>query len=116
VNKVFETKFDELKVIVLENEELMGEKCGRDIEKEIIKVVNSKETCRIIFASAPSQLSTFKYLKQSNIIPWEKVEAFHMDEYHLLPINAKQRFGKYLVDNLFKNIPIVSTMSLSLVK
>jgi glucosamine-6-phosphate deaminase len=54
----------------------------------------------MIFASAVSQLEFFEALLQKDL-PWHKITAFHMDEYHTLDDKAPQKFGHFLKKHLF---------------
>lgn len=65
-----------------------------------------QDTLNIIFAAAPSQNEFLKYLADSPAIPWQRISAFHMDEYLDLPADAPQRFGVFLRRALFDRVPI----------
>lgn len=55
----------------------------------------------MIFAAAPSQnefLSEFVKMD----LEWNRIIAFHMDEYIGLNENADQLFSRYLTDHLFQ--------------
>lgn len=59
----------------------MGIAAGRAVENKITTLLKEKECLRIIFAAAPSQSEMLNYLASSKTIPWERIIAFHMDEY-----------------------------------
>jgi glucosamine-6-phosphate deaminase len=56
----------------------------------------------MVFAAAVSQNEFLGHLCQAEGIDWDKVEAFHMDEYVGLPDDAPQRFGNFLKEHLFE--------------
>ena len=58
----------------------------------------------MIFAAAPSQNDVLASLCAMTDIPWEKVNALHMDEYLGLDSEAPQRFANYLKEHLFNHI------------
>jgi glucosamine-6-phosphate deaminase len=60
----------------------------------------------MIFAAAPSQLELLDNLAQAQGIDWERVTAFHMDEYLGLPEQAPQRFGSWLNRVFFSRVPL----------
>jgi len=94
---------------ITENEDLMGKNAARAILNEIIKLNKRKKEIVVLFASAPSQHATWKWLKmfwkklglrlQKEIA--NKIVAFHMDEYLGLNKKSKQLFGNVLKKNLF---------------
>ena len=49
----------------------------------------------MIFAAAPSQNELLAALRAAPDIPWERIEAFHMDEYRGLPPRSPQRFSEF---------------------
>ena len=59
----------------------------------------------IVFAAAPSQYETLKYLTKQPGIEWERVVAFHMDEYCGLPNDSQQSFGYFLKSAIFEKLP-----------
>ncbi len=81
-----------------------GEEAGKAIESCILKKQELQETVRIIFASAPSQNSMLNRLTASTEIQWDRIVAFHMDEYLGLRKNAPQLFSNYLQDHLFSRV------------
>lgn len=91
---------------VYETKKQAWEAAGRDVEKCIIQLQENQEEIRMIFAAAPSQTGMLEYLANSTSIRWEKVIAFHMDEYIGLELNASQLFSKYLEEKLFSKVPL----------
>ena len=83
---------------------LAGTAAGMEIESSIVKIQDSQSEVRMIFAAAPSQDGMLAYLANSGLIKWEKVVAFHMDEYIGLPEDSPQLFASYLKENLFSKV------------
>jgi len=79
----------------------MGAAAASDCGRQIKEVVARRNLCRMIFAAAPSQNELLAELRAAQDIPWGRVEAFHMDEYHGLPTQAPQRFSNFLRTALF---------------
>ena len=67
--------------------------------------LSEQETVRTVFAAAPSQNEMLAALVDAEGIDWNRVEAFHMDEYLGLAANAPQRFGLWLKERLFDKLP-----------
>lgn len=85
---------------------LAGTAAGKEIESCIVKIQDSQPEVRMIFAAAPSQDGMLAYLANSALIKWEKVVAFHMDEYIGLQTTSPQLFASYLKENLFSKVPL----------
>lgn len=87
-------------VKVYESRKLMGEAAASRLATAIDAVLKDKDAVNIIFAAAPSQNEFFTALFDKDI-QWEKVNAFHMDEYINLDEHAPQRFGNFLRKRIF---------------
>ncbi|MBQ2821189.1 MAG: glucosamine-6-phosphate deaminase [Thermoguttaceae bacterium] len=88
--------------------ESMGLAAASYAEGLIRALLAQKDELRMIFAAAPSQNEVLKNLAQSPNIPWERIHAFHMDEYVGLDPAAPQGFGNFLRDRLFGLVPFKS--------
>ena len=94
-------KKDLLKVNIYETREEMGNAAGADIKAKILELLSEKEYINMIFAAAPSQNEVLASLANDKEIPWDRVNAFHMDEYIGLSADAPQGFGNFLKDHIF---------------
>lgn len=93
-----------LKVLVYDSRKSMGEAAAADVAAKIRELLTQKPEINMIFAAAPSQNEFLEALKNDSSIPWEKINAFHMDEYIGLDADAPQGFGNFLRDRLFAKI------------
>ena len=101
-------KVDKLAVEIYENRVLMGKAAARDIKQKIAELLKSKREINMIFAAAPSQNDVLKALAEDKEIEWNRVNAYHMDEYIGLDKNAPQCFGNFLKDHIFGLAPFKS--------
>ena len=101
-------KKDLLNVNIYDSRSEMGNAAARDIKAVILAALSSKETINMIFAAAPSQNEVLAALACDKEIPWERVNAFHMDEYIGLSPEAPQGFGNFLREHLFGLAPFGS--------
>lgn len=99
---------DKLEVIVFENRRALGECASKRVAKKISELFKLKGEVNIIFAAAPSQNEFLEYLAIDPNIPWEHINAFHMDEYLGLAPAAPQAFGSFLKSRLFDRVPLKS--------
>lgn len=99
-----EINADKLKVKIFENRTQMGECAASEISACIKALQEVKDEINIIFAAAPSQNDTIASLIATEGIKWDKINAFHMDEYIGLPTDAPQGFGNFLNACLFNKV------------
>ncbi|VBB48560.1 Glucosamine-6-phosphate isomerase [uncultured Paludibacter sp.] len=99
---------DKIQVHIFNSREDMGKKAAEDTAAKIKEILQEKNEVNMIFAAAPSQNEFLKYLVNDLSIPWEKINAFHMDEYIGLSANAPQGFGNFLKERLFEKVPFKS--------
>ena len=95
---------DNLIANIYENRTLMGQAAADDIAECMTKLLEKEDTINMVFAAAPSQNDMLSALCEKDL-PWERVNAFHMDEYVGLSKEHPQSFGKYLDDHIFKRVP-----------
>ena len=105
-------KKDKLNVNIYKSRAEMGASAGKEISKCIKSLIKEKSELNIIFAAAPSQNEILEYLANDKTIPWEKINAFHMDEYVGIDPDAPQGFAKFLKNALFDKVPFKSVNTL----
>ena len=59
----------------------------------------------MIFAAAPSQDEFLHHLISDQRISWNRINAFHMDEYIGVLPDAPQSFGNFLRIRIFDKVP-----------
>lgn len=101
-------KVDKLLVEIYENRALMGKAAARDIKSKIAELLAVKPEINMIFAAAPSQNDVLKALAEDKEIEWERINAYHMDEYIGLDKDAPQGFGNFLKEHIFGLAPFKS--------
>ena len=99
---------DRLAVEIYETRAEMGKAAARDIAAAIAKLLDEKSEIYMIFAAAPSQNEVLQALTEDKSIAWERIHAYHMDEYIGLPKGAMQSFGVFLREHLFDRVPFRS--------
>ena len=101
-------KKDKLQVEIYENRTLMGEAAARDIKAKIAELLSEKAEINMIFAAAPSQNDVLLSLVNDKTVEWNRVNAYHMDEYIGLDKDAPQGFGNFLKEHIFGLVPFKS--------
>lgn len=110
---VKEFKKDKLLVKCYDSRANMGAAAAEDVAAKIKEMLKDKDELNIIFAAAPSQNEVLAALVADKSIPWEKINAYHMDEYIGLKSDAPQAFGQFLKDHIFKKVPFKSVNCLN---
>lgn len=105
INPIFKSHKNQLEYSVFETRDDMGCQAAKDVADKIVELQTSQEDIRMIFAAAPSQIELLHYLNEDERIEWDKIIAFHMDEYLGLDEHAPQLFQKFLVDHIFGTQP-----------
>ena len=100
-NPIFTDKIDELQLFVYTTRDDMGRSAANQVADCMKALLEKKDIIRMVFAAAPSQSEFLSTLTRIKDIPWDRVDAFHMDEYIGLENNASQRFSNFLKVNLF---------------
>lgn len=106
--KIKEFRKDKLCVKIFDTREEMGKTAAMEIADCIKKLLCQKDEVNMIFAAAPSQNEVLYHLCQAEGIDWERVNAFHMDEYIGLAKEAPQGFGNFLKEKIFNRLPFKS--------
>ncbi|ULB35586.1 MULTISPECIES: glucosamine-6-phosphate deaminase [Proteiniphilum] len=97
-----------LGVKIFHTREEMGKEAAINVSETIQKLLREKDEINMIFAAAPSQSDFMKELTADKRIRWEKINAFHMDEYIGLEKDAPQGFGNFLRKRIFEKVPFKS--------
>ena len=98
-------KIDQLNVYVFPNRLDMGRAAAAAFSVALRQLLEKQEKVRTIFAAAPSQNEFLAALVQEKNLEWQRVEAFHMDEYIGLPKEHPAGFGYFLRERLFNLLP-----------
>lgn len=96
-----ELRKDKLDVKIFETRDEMGKAAADNIAKCIKRCLESKAEINMIFAAAPSQNDMLFHLCRQDGIEWEKINAYHMDEYIGLNPKAPQCFSNFLKRYIF---------------
>jgi len=92
---------DRAAVTAYRDRQAMGAAAASMIARQILHVLEVKPEVRMVFAAAPSQSDMISSLLAIRDIPWDRITAFHMDDYLDLPSDAPQRFANWLDNHLF---------------
>ncbi|MBW7893249.1 MAG: 6-phosphogluconolactonase, partial [Chitinophagaceae bacterium] len=105
MSAVQELKVNKLKVKVYNSRSEMGQSAADDVAAAINILLEKQDSLNLIFAAAPSQNEFLSALSRKKNLAWNRINAFHMDEYVGLPEKAPQSFGYFLDESIFKKLP-----------
>lgn len=72
----------------------------------IRKAIAEHDRCRIVLATGTSQFAFLDALTSTAGLDWNKVEAFHLDEYVGLPMTHPASFRKILLERVINKVGI----------
>ncbi|MBQ6829971.1 MAG: glucosamine-6-phosphate deaminase [Clostridia bacterium] len=99
---------DNLHVRVFDTRKAMGDCAGQEACTFIKQLLSTKESINVMFAAAPSQNETLAALLADPDIAWERINAFHMDEYVGLDPAHPAGFRNFLKRAIFDLKPFKS--------
>jgi glucosamine-6-phosphate deaminase len=105
MSTVKEFNADKLLVKIYDSRDAMGKNAAVEVIAKIKELLSEKDEISMIFAAAPSQNEFLAALVADKEIAWDRVTAFHMDEYIGLDKDAPQAFGNFLKDRIFDKVP-----------
>jgi glucosamine-6-phosphate deaminase len=76
------------------------------IAEHLRREVTREGRTAAIFASAPSQNEMLAALRADRSIPWDRITAFHLDEYVGVDEGHPASFRRFLIDRLFAHVPV----------
>ncbi|NLJ85192.1 MAG: glucosamine-6-phosphate deaminase [Firmicutes bacterium] len=97
-------KVEKLEVEIYRDRPAMGRAAAKAAGAKIRELLDQQEFVNVAFAAAPSQNEFLEALIAEPNIDWQKVRAFHLDEYLGLASDAPQRFAVFLDDHIFSKV------------
>ncbi|HAL62062.1 MAG TPA: glucosamine-6-phosphate deaminase [Chloroflexi bacterium] len=82
----------------------MGATVALRVAAQMERLLANKAQLSMVFAAAPSQNEFLSILSSLDGLPWDRVIAFHMDEYVGVTPEAPQSFRRYLKEHLFAKV------------
>jgi len=92
---------EKLAVEVYRDRASMGHAAAKRAAEKMRQLLGEQDTVNVAFAAAPSQNEFLEALMTAPAIDWQRVRAFHLDEYLGLDSDAPQRFAVFLDDHVF---------------
>ena len=100
-----EFHIDKLHVSIYKTRRQMGMAASAHYLQRLETILAGQPAARAVFAAAHSQDEFLEGLTEAEDAVFNRIEAFHMDEYIGLPADAPQRFGTFLSRAIFDRKP-----------
>lgn len=94
----------ELAVEVYENAEVMGKAAAEEAAERMRSLGAQNDIVPVVFATGNSQMTMLETLTSMPDLPWEKVIAFHMDEYLGISDQHPASFRRYMREHLTSRV------------
>jgi glucosamine-6-phosphate deaminase len=101
---IWEVRVDGLAARAFEDRATMGRAAAAAAAAVLRDTLTARGEARVVFASAPSQNEFLDALVATSGIAWDRVTAFHLDEYVGLPGDHPQSFCTYIRQRLFTKV------------
>jgi len=97
---------DSLHVAVFDDLPSLARAAAADAAAELRSAVADRGEASVMLATGNSQLAFLAELVQIGDIPWNRVRAFHMDEYVGLPATHPASFQRYMRERVAAKLPV----------
>ena len=101
----FVRRFDALTVHVADDVEEMARDAATDAAAALQAAIAARDEANIMLATGNSQLAFLLELVRGPDIAWDRVRAFHMDEYVGLPPSHSASFQRYMRERVAAQLP-----------
>ena len=105
---MIQRQYDGIDLKIYENRSEMGRAAAIEAADCIKKLLLTKDEINCMFAAAPSQNEFLEALVQDGTIPWERMNAYHMDDYIGFEIGDPRSFNGFLSAMIFSKVPFKS--------
>jgi glucosamine-6-phosphate deaminase len=95
-----------VKVAVSKTKQELGRRAAEHGVGLLRKALKKNGRANIIVATGASQFEMLSNLVKADGIAWDKVTAFHLDEYVGLPITHGASFRRYLWERFVSRLPL----------
>lgn len=96
---------DNLSIEIYADRTQMGAAAAKTVIAKIKELLIERDEISMVFAAAPSQSDFLSILASDETIEWNRINAFHLDEYIGLKEDAPQLFRRFLDYSIFSKVP-----------
>jgi glucosamine-6-phosphate deaminase len=96
-----------IRILVFADKESLGRDAARRVATRVSEAVEARGAANVVFATGVSQYEFLDALREMDA-PWERISAFHLDEYLGLRADHPASFRRYLRERLFNHLPFAA--------
>lgn len=104
---MIQRQYDKIDLKIYDTRAEMGMDAAREAAMCIRELLKNHEEINCIFAAAPSQNEFLNALLDQDIA-WERINAYHMDEYVGFEVGHPNSFNHFLCNAIFDRVPFKS--------
>lgn len=93
-------------VTVTSDKQSLGREAAGEGAARIRRTIADRGRCNVIVATGASQFEMLSHMVEEPDVAWNRVTAFHLDEYVGLPIAHPASFRKYLWERFHRLLPL----------
>ncbi|HET9730778.1 MAG TPA: 6-phosphogluconolactonase [Acidimicrobiia bacterium] len=101
-----EVHVDALTVVVGDDTHEMAESAARDARAAIVAAIAARGEANVMLATGNSQLAFLDAFIRNADVAWERVRAFHMDEYVGISADHSASFRRYMRERVATRVPL----------
>ena len=106
VSAIRQFKCGSMSVEVHQTKQAAGQAAAQAAANAFRQAGRDSTNIPVIFATGSSQLETLRELTQIRDVPWDRMQAFHMDEYLGMAPDHPASFRRFLHENLVRKVPL----------
>jgi len=96
-----------IRILVFSDKGSLGRAASRRVAAAIAEAVEARGAANVVFATGASQYEFLAALRETEV-RWERVTAFHLDEYLGLSAEHPASFRRFLRERLFDLLPFAA--------
>lgn len=98
-----------MKIDISSSNAELGAKAARRGAEILRMLAKSKDRLTLIVPTGASQLTVFEHLTCEPDIPWERIDAYHLDEYVGIAADHPGSFRRYLRERFVSKVPTLGS-------
>lgn len=95
-----------MRIKVSQDKAALGGDAARAGAEKIREAISRRGACNIILATGASQFQMMASLVKAPEVEWNRVTAFHLDEYAGMPVTHPASFRRYLWERFHRQLPL----------
>lgn len=108
-SKLIKHRIYGVKIDISSSNAELGKKAARRGAEILRLLAKSKDRLTLVVPTGASQLAVYDHLVRQPDIPWERIDAYHLDEYVGIAADHPGSFRRYLRERFVCNVPTLGS-------